>query len=44
MAEAGHNYLCDGPYFFFYYVRPTMTIMAQLVQTRPTRRTSDGVG
>jgi uncharacterized protein len=31
-GEPGHNYLCDGLYFFFDHVRPTMTIMAQLVQ------------
>jgi uncharacterized protein len=31
-GEAGHNYLCDGLYFFFNHVRPTMHVMAQLVQ------------
>ena len=31
-GEAGHNYLCEGLYHFFSHVRPTMNIMAQLVQ------------
>lgn len=31
-GEPGHNYLCHGFYFFFDHVRPTMAIMAQLVQ------------
>lgn len=31
-GEDGHNYLCHGLYFFFSHVRPTMNIMAQLVQ------------
>jgi uncharacterized protein len=31
-GEPGHNYLCHGLYFFFDHVRPTMAIMAQLVQ------------
>jgi uncharacterized protein len=31
-GEPGHNYLCEGLYFFFDHVRPTMNIMAQLVQ------------
>ena len=31
-GEPGHNYLCEGLYTFFSHVRPTMNIMAQLVQ------------
>ena len=31
-GEPGHNYLCDGLYLFFDHVRPTMNLMAQLVQ------------
>ncbi|MEZ4519377.1 MAG: SPASM domain-containing protein [Chloroflexota bacterium] len=31
-GEPGHNYLCDGLYFFFDHVRPAMTVMANLVQ------------
>ena len=33
-GEAGHNYLCEGLYAFFDHVRPTMDIMASLVQRR----------
>jgi uncharacterized protein len=33
-GEPGHNYLCEGLYRFFSHVRPTMNIMAQLVQRR----------
>ena len=33
-GEPGHNYLCEGLYYFFAHVRPTMNIMAQLVQRR----------
>ena len=33
-GEPGHNYLCEGLYYFFDHVRPTMNIMAQLVQRR----------
>ena len=33
-GEAGHNYLCEGLYAFFDHVRPTMDIMAGLVQRR----------
>ena len=43
-GEAGHNYLCDGLYFFFDHVRPTMTIMAQLVQRgQPAARVMEWV-
>ena len=31
-GEPGHNYLCEGLYHFFDHIRPTMNIMAQLVQ------------
>jgi uncharacterized protein len=31
-GEPGHNYLCEGLYHFFTHTRPTMTIMARLVQ------------
>lgn len=28
-GEPGHNYLCEGLYYFYDHVRPTMTIMAE---------------
>ena len=31
-GEPGHNYLCDGLYKFFAHTRPTMSVMARLVQ------------
>ena len=31
-GEPGHNYLCAGLYRFFTHTRPTMSIMARLVQ------------
>ncbi len=31
-GEPGHNYLCEGLYRFFTHTRPTMSIMARLVQ------------
>jgi uncharacterized protein len=31
-GEQRHNYLCDGLYRFFTHTRPTMSIMARLVQ------------
>ncbi len=31
-GQPGHNYLCEGLYHFFDHVRPSMNIMAQLVQ------------
>jgi uncharacterized protein len=31
-GEPGHNYLCEGLYGFFAHTRPTMSIMARLVQ------------
>jgi uncharacterized protein len=31
-GEGGHNYLCEGLYGFFTHTRPTMTIMARLIQ------------
>ena len=38
-GEPEHNYLCDGLYFFFDHVRPTMNIMAQLVnRNQPAAR------
>jgi uncharacterized protein len=43
-GEAGHNYLCEGLFHFFTHVRPTMTIMAQLVQRRqPAARVMEWV-
>jgi uncharacterized protein len=43
-GEPGHNYLCEGLYHFFSHVRPTMNIMAQLVQRRqPAARVMEWV-
>ena len=43
-GEAGHNYLCEGLYHFFSHARPTMNIMAQLVQRRqPAARVMEWV-
>jgi uncharacterized protein len=43
-GEAGQNYLCDGLYLFFDHVRPTMTVMAQLIQrSQPASRVMEKV-
>ncbi len=43
-GEPGQNYLCDGLYFFFDHVRPTMEIMANLVQrNQPAARVMEWV-
>lgn len=43
-GEPGQNYLCDGLYFFFDHVRPTMEIMANLVQrNQPAARVTEWV-
>ncbi len=43
-GEPGHNYLCHGLYFFFDHVRPTMTIMARLLQSgQPAARVMEWV-
>ena len=43
-GEPGHNYLCEGLYSFFNHVRPTMNIMAQLVQrNQPASRVMEYV-
>ncbi|MFL7837376.1 MAG: anaerobic sulfatase maturase [Candidatus Promineifilaceae bacterium] len=43
-GEPGHNYLCDGLFFFFDHVRPTMNIMARLVQRgQPAARVKEWV-
>jgi uncharacterized protein len=43
-GEPGHSYLCEGLYRFFDHVRPSMTIMAQLVQRRqPAARVMEWV-
>ena len=43
-GEPGHNYLCEGLYTFFSHVRPTMNIMAQLVQrSQPASRVMEYV-
>ncbi len=43
-GEPGHNYLCEGLYHFFAHVRPTMNMMAQLVQRRqPAARVMEWV-
>jgi uncharacterized protein len=31
-GEPGHNYLCEGLYYFFDHVRPTMAIMAEHIK------------
>ena len=41
-GDPGHNYLCEGLELFFKHTRPTMTMMAQLLQQR--RPPSDVVG
>ncbi len=43
-GEPGHNYLCEGLYHFFSHVRPTMNIMANLVQrNQPAARVMEWV-
>jgi uncharacterized protein len=43
-GEAGQNYLCDGLYLFFDHVRPTMTVMAQLIKAnQPASRVMEKV-
>jgi uncharacterized protein len=43
-GEPGQNYLCEGLYAFFDHVRPTMNIMASLVQRRqPAARVMEWV-
>ena len=43
-GQPGHNYLCDGLFFFFDHVRPSMNIMAQLVQRgQPAARVMEWV-
>ena len=43
-GQPGHNYLCDGLFFFFDHVRPSMNIMAQLVQrNQPAARVMEWV-
>jgi uncharacterized protein len=43
-GEEGHNYLCDGLYFFFTHTRPTMDIMVELVKrNQPASRVMERV-
>jgi uncharacterized protein len=43
-GEPGHNYLCEGLYHFFSHARPTMNIMANLVQrNQPAARVMEWV-
>jgi uncharacterized protein len=32
-GEAGHNYLCEGLELFYNHTRPTMMVMARLIQS-----------
>jgi uncharacterized protein len=32
-GEAGHNYLCEGFELFYNHTRPTMMVMARLIQS-----------
>ncbi|MFN2252448.1 MAG: anaerobic sulfatase maturase [Anaerolineae bacterium] len=44
-GEPGHNYLCRGLFYFFDHVRPTMNLMARLVQRdMPAARVMEFVG
>ena len=43
-GQPGHNYLCEGLFHFFDHVRPSMNIMAQLVQRgQPAARVMEWV-
>ena len=43
-GQPGHNYLCHGLFFFFDHVRPSMAVMAQLVQSgQPASRVMEWV-